>query len=168
MNREFRKGIFDPSSVATDLKTLSKNAKTLNKLTDDLTQQVGQIESVINALNLGLSSFVVIEESPDMTGVWSHYTRLWYVRDDKSKWGLTIDEFDEHNQDPENCRNHKSWAFREAPRVLRLKAVGFIPDLLADLVKQSENMTTQTAATLAQAKDIAANLLKPALDGSEK
>jgi hypothetical protein len=166
--RDFRKGSPDPSSVAADLKSLTANAKTLNKLTDELTKQVGQIETVINALNLGLTDWVVVDESSDLNGIWTYYTRLGYDKNDDGRWGLVISKYEEHDQDPDQVRNYKAWAFKDAPRRLRLKSTGYIPALLKDLVKQAEDLTKETEATLSQAKDIASNLYKPALDGPEK
>jgi hypothetical protein len=162
------KGSSDPSSVAADLKALAANSKILNQLTDDLTKQVAQIESIINALNLGISEWVVVDESFDPMSEWTDNTRLLYDKNEDGKWGLAIEKYEEHIQNPDLRRNYNAWAFRDAPRKLRLRAVAYIPALLGDLVKQSEELSKETAATLSLAKDIASNLYKPALDGPQK
>jgi hypothetical protein len=167
MLNDGRKAIFDPSATATDLKVLADKSKILNRLTDDLSKHVDQIESVINALNLGLSGWVWVEESSDDTGTWTHYIRLWYEKNE-GRWGLSIDEFDEYAQEPDEYRNRKSWVFKDAPRALRLKAVEKIPALIKVLCKEAEEMTAKTAATVTRAQEIASCLSKPTPAGSDK
>ncbi len=167
MLNDVQKSSVDPSAIASDLQVLAKTSQILNRLTDDLTKQVDQVESVINALNLGLSGYVYVEESSDENGMWTHFIRLWYEKTE-GKWGLSIDEFDEYAQDPDQYRNRKSWVFRDAPRTLRLKAVEKIPALIKALIKGAQEMTEKTASTVTRAQEIASCFSKPAPTGLGK
>jgi hypothetical protein len=158
------KTVVDPSAIESDLKVLAASSNNLNRLTDQLTGYIELVESVLNALNLGLKASVVVERSSDEDGTWCHYVRLWYDKID-GKWGLAVDEYDENQEDPNpdaSWINRKFWAFTDAPRALRLKVVPGIPDLIRALVKESERMAAATAATVARAKEIAASLSKSA------
>jgi len=156
----------DLSSVESDLKALATASKTLNNLTDQLTEQVAQIESVISALNLGLRVSVTVHSYSSDEEPWlSSDLRLSYDKND-GKWGFEIEEFDEDQNDPDHYRNYKSWTFKDAPRALRLEVVHHIPDLIKALVKESETVAKQVTEKLEDAKAIASTLFKPALDGA--
>jgi hypothetical protein len=157
----------DPSTIESDLKALTINSKTLNRLTDELAMHVERVESAVNSLNLGLTASVFAEQSSDGDGPWTHYVRLLYEKLG-GKWGLVIDEFDEHDHDPDQWRNHQTWAYGDAPRELRLMAADKIPDLLKALIKRSEEMAAKTAMTVGRAKEIATTLSKPAPDSRGK
>jgi len=153
-------------ALASDLKALADAAKNLNSFSDQLTQQVEQIESVINALNLGLRATVVVEADGDgdLAGLWTHYTRLLYDKVD-GRWGLAIDEYDEDVRDEETKHNYKIWAFCDSPRGSRLKVVDKIPELIKVLLKESQAMTLRVGQKLEEVNSIASNLFAPALDG---
>jgi hypothetical protein len=154
----------DSSAIESNLKLLTNNSKILNQLTDELTKYVEQVESAINALNLGLTVSVIAEAMGDLTGVVTHYVRLGYYKQD-GRWGLCIDEYDQHEQDPDNLRDYRAWAFKDAPRVLRLKVVDKIPDLMKALAEESEKMTAGTAEAVARAIEITESLPKKAPNG---
>jgi hypothetical protein len=156
----------DLSTVESDLKALTTASKTLNNLTDQLTEQVAQIESVINALNLGLRVSVVVRSYMDENQPWiSNTLRLSYGKND-GKWGLEIEEFDDDERDPEHHRDYTSWAFKDAPRSLRLEVVPKIPELIKEMVKEAEAAAAKVTQKLDDAKAIASSLFAPALDGS--
>jgi hypothetical protein len=155
----------DLSSVESDLKALATASKTLNNLTDQLTEQVAQIESVINTLNLGLRVSVTVHSYGSDDEPWlSSDLRLSYDKND-GKWGFEIEEFDV-DQNADHYLNYKSWVFKDAPRALRLEVVHKIPELIKAMVKESETVAKQVTEKLEDAKAIASTLFKPALDGS--
>jgi hypothetical protein len=167
MPRLGKSAVVDTSALESDLKVLAANSKNLNRLTDELSGYIAQVESTVNALNPGLKVSVIVERSSDEDGTWSHYVRLGYDKID-GRWGLSIDEYDENEEDPaDSWVNRKTWAFNDAPRSLRLMVVPSIPDLIKALVKESESMSAETAATVSRAKEIAASLSKsgPTLAG---
>ena len=87
MLHDLRKTV--PSTIESDLKTLASNSSNLNRLTDELTGYIDQVESTVNALNPGLKVSVVVQTSSDENGIWSHVVRLWYDKiDGKCAWPL--------------------------------------------------------------------------------
>jgi hypothetical protein len=150
----------DPSSIESDLKALATNSNNLNRLTDDLSNYVETIESTINVLNPGLKVSVVVARSSYEDGTWSHYVLLWYDKIE-GKWGLAVEEYDQNEEDPDAPQsNRKTWAFKDAPRALRLQVVTSIHDLIKALVKESESMARATEMTVARAKEIASSVRK--------
>jgi hypothetical protein len=162
---DLRKPQLDLSSLESDLKALTTNSKTLNSLTDQLTEQVAQVESVVNVLNLGLRVSIIVHSYSGDDEPWlSSDLRLSYDKND-GKWGFEIEEYDEdHNTDRRH--NYKSWKFKDAPRALRLEVVQRIPDLIKEMVKESEVAAKQVTEKLGDAKSIASSLQKLALDGA--
>jgi hypothetical protein len=156
---KYHKPAVDSTAIATDLQVLANSSKILNHLTDELTKHVEHIESSVNALNLGLRAFVIAESASDEDGRRSHDVRLCYEKID-GKWGLAIDEYDEDAADPVHCSNYSHWAFKDAPRALRLKVVPKIPDLIKALIKEAEKMTAETGETVSRALEIAISLSK--------
>jgi hypothetical protein len=151
-------------ALASDLKALTDASKNLNRSTDELTQQIEQIESTINALNLGLRASVIAEADDDESPLWTHYTRLLYDKNDGA-WGLVIDEFYESVSDEHTKHDYKGWRFSDAPRASRLKVIDKIPELLKVLVRESEAMAERVGEKLNDAKAIASSLFAPAPDG---
>jgi len=159
----------DLSTTESDLKALAAAANNLNNLTDKLTEQVTQIESVINTLNLGLKVSVIVSSYGEEEEPWaSHDVRLCYNKVD-GKWGFEIEEFDTDEQYAAGrYLNYHSWAFRDAPRSLRLEVVHRIPELIKAMVKEAEQVTSRFAEKLEDAKSIASTVFKPALDAPVK
>ena len=152
----------DPSTTASEFQALATNSNNLNRLTNELSNYVEAIESNINTLNPGLKVSVVVETSNYEEGAWRHYVLLWYDKIE-GKWGLAVEEYDENQDDPEaHPVNQKTWAFKDAPRALRLQVVSSIPDLIKELVKESGNMARATEMTVARVKEIASSLRKTA------
>jgi hypothetical protein len=151
----------DLSSVASDLKALTTASKTLNELTDKLTEQVAQIESVVNTLNLGLRVSVIVSSYGDDNEPWINYKkRLSYSKND-GKWGFEVEEFEDDDNDPGRYRNHASWAFKDAPRSLRLEVVHKIPELIKAMVQECERVADEINEKLDDAIAIAASLSAP-------
>jgi|SRR5579863_21136 len=151
----------DLSSVESDLKALTKASKTLNDLTDKLTEQVAQIESVVNTLNLGLRVSVAVHSYSGEDEPWlSSDLRLSYDKN-YGKWGFEIEEFEIDANDPDHYRNYRSWAFKDAPRLLRLEVVHKIPELMKAMVQESERAADQINEKLDDAIAIAASLSAP-------
>lgn len=165
MNRmlnDGRKAIFDLSAIESDLQVLADTSKNLNRLTDELTSYVELIESVVNDLNLGLAASVSVEEESDENGMCTHHVRLWYEKSD-GRWGFSIHEFDDYVHDPDQTHNLRSWVFKDASRMLRLKVVDRIPELIKALAKEAAEMTAKTASTVSRAQAIASTLAKPSV-----
>ncbi|HXM20998.1 MAG TPA: hypothetical protein VN948_07010 [Terriglobales bacterium] len=92
----------------------------------------------LKKLNLGISAWVVVSGNDDQSGEWWSreigYTRI------ADKWGIALKTASGNYQWPEHDSEEK-WLFKDAPRWMRIEAVGKIPDLLEALLKQAEDTT---------------------------
>ncbi|SRR5713101_6342931 len=157
----------DPSAIESHLKQLTAAAKTLNELSDTLTTQVGQIETIVNALNLGVRASVQVETlSLSEDRMCRQWLQLGYGKSG-NKWGFIVEELFRDLNNPDRD-DYDGWPFKEAPREFRIKAVDKIPELLEALVKKSAEVASDITKRVEYAKDIASNLYKLALDGPKK
>ncbi len=157
----------DPSAIESHLKQLTAAAKALNELSDTLTTQVGQIEAIVNALNLGVRASVQVET---LSLSEDHFCRSWLqlgYGKSGNKWGFIVEELFQDLNNPDGD-DYDCWPFKEAPREFRIKAVDKIPELLEALVKKSAEVASDITKRVEYAKDIASNLYKLALDGPKK
>jgi hypothetical protein len=150
-----------PPAVPNNLWRLANAAQNVNELSDRLTEQVSEIESAINKLNLGVDARVDVEVSSQ--DGFDRITRLRYGKA-SGKWGFIIEEF--VDQSPEET--YQEWAFKEAPRELRLKVVEWIPKLLDDLVNTSLKLASAINDKITLAKGLISLLPQPGPSGSNK
>ena len=77
------------------------------------------------------------------------------------KWGIALNkesgDYNYPDQDAEEC-----WLFNEAPRWMRIEAIGKIPDLLEALLKTTEDTTKKIKDKTAQAYELAVAMNKVA------
>lgn len=151
-----------PPAIPSNLWNLGNAAQNVNTLSDRLTDQVGAIENALNNLNLGVRATVDVEESPvdDLVVV---ILRLGY---DKvgGKWGFVIDQF--VASDPEDT--YVKWAFKDAPRELRLKVVEWIPKLLDELTNTSLKLASDINEKISLAQGLASLLPQPTSPSGSK
>lgn len=125
-------------SVEQSYLRLTLISQSLNAASDKLGQSITKVENLIKNLNLGISSWVNFQDSED-NGYYS-YERLVYTKEGKN-WGLFIKKGHGHEAEP--VETSEIWAFNEAPRELRVRAIKKLPDLLARLAKDSEAIMAQ-------------------------
>lgn len=154
--------LVDVFKAQTKLQALTNAAQNLNELSDRLTAQVAEIETTINKLNLGVRAVVDVETSSD-DGLSTCVLRLGYGKVD-GKWGFTIDQFLE--PDPEDT--YEKWAFKDAPRDLRLKVVERIPQLLDELTTTSIKLASVINEKITVTKQLAASFKLSSTAGSKK
>jgi hypothetical protein len=145
-----------PLDVQKYLQELSSTAKTLNELTDKLTKEVSSVEDAVNRLNLGVEASVEVGSWCDQYGA-SGLWRLSYGKH-AGKWCIFIEYLTEDSNAPPEDGTYEAWFFKDAPRDTRIKAVGKIPDLLAKLVKESQNLAEKISDGLTYAQEIAKSL----------
>jgi hypothetical protein len=150
------------SLIPTNLWALANAAQNLNQLSDQLTEQVVEIENSLNRLNLGVRATVDVE-TISQSEFAVHVLRLGYGKVD-GKWGLTIDQF--MDDDPENT--YEVWIFKDAPRDLRLKVIERIPQLLSELVRTSTQLASDINNKITLAKGLVSLLPQPSPSGSKK
>jgi uncharacterized phage infection (PIP) family protein YhgE len=147
-------------SRADYLTQLAAAARTLNEQSDLFTQQMAEVESAINKLNLGIPASVTVEEVKTNDFA-THFLDLEYGKLD-GRWCLIVTDYDDEVTSSEysNC---KQWAYRDAPRELRLKVVQRLPQLLEQLLKSATAAVSEISKGAAIAKELAVNLSEAGL-----
>lgn len=148
--------------IQSKAEALTKASQNLNDLSDRLSVEVGEIETIVNALNLGVRVNVIAETSSD-DGGYDHILRLGYSKS-TGKWGFIIEEFVEQSPDD----TYQVWAFKDAPRELRLKTVDRIPQLFDELVTKSDSLAAEISDKVKAAKQFASYLKLPRPSGLKK
>jgi len=141
-------------SLEETLRSLTAVSQTLNKSSDLLNESITEVENALKKFNLGIEARVGIYSQllDDRTGV-SHVIELKYGRH-QGKWGLlAVDYIDE---DPDSTWDERF--LREAPREVRLAAIGKLPDLIRVLIQESEKSAREAMAKAEAAREIAAGL----------
>jgi hypothetical protein len=123
-----------PAAIQSSFQQLSAAASSLNAASDRLTKIINEIESVLKPLNIGLHCWVKMGPGWSAPDGSSGYYQLGYTKV-SGKWGIALSEVSDYSDDDE------VWAFNDAPRTLRLKAVDYIPQLLDELTKKTADAT---------------------------
>ena len=155
-----------PSAKTVMLMTqLATAASTLNRLSDELTKEVSEIETTLNTLNLGIRA-EVRAKNLESIDTYSHWLRLAYGKK-AGKWGFIVEELEVDTNDPEGgtC---ESWLFKDSPREFRLHVVASIPALLDALVKKSDDTADEITKKVKFVKDLAFSFPKTSQQGSKK
>jgi hypothetical protein len=126
--------------LSAPFKRLAESAAKLNKVSDQLTIQIEQIDAALKRLNLGVTAWVTISENEDEDGNWSQ-EQIGYVRIG-SRWGIALRSRSAVRGDPGDPDETFS-AFADAPRQLRIRAVEFIPKLLDQISAEAEAMVAK-------------------------
>ena len=148
------------------LSKIASLSNTLNEASDQVSKQLAEIESALNAYRLGIEAWVkepFVDEyfttDPDKDGnrhVLNEAKKLGYGKF-RGKWGLLVESVTAGSEEvwlPETV------FLNDAPRETRLKAVDKIPELLEAITGQLVKTTEQASKKAAQAEEIAAALRK--------
>jgi hypothetical protein len=140
------------SRVQSSFQHLAESSGTLNSASDGLSKLVAELDSALKPLNIGLVCWVDIHAPwTSEDGSQTYREQLGYSKKG-GKWGValrTINEF-MYNDDPDV----EEWAFNDAPRQLRLRAVDRIPELLDEMVKQAAKFTKEIAEKTLQVQQL--------------
>ncbi len=146
-----------PERVQNSFKQLSLAAAELNAASDALAVAMSVWEAALEKLNLGISAWVTISGSGGEDDDW--WTRdVGYTRI-RGKWGIALKTASGNYSCPEMDSEEK-WLFNDAPRWMRIEAVGKIPELLEALLKQADDTTKKTKAKTEQAYELAMAMSK--------
>lgn len=141
-----------PEKAQDYYKKLSLAATNINSASDELGKAISTLDAALQKLNLGVSAWVQISGNEDGYGhYWSR--DIGYAKVGRN-WGIALRTVsgDDNRPDDEDV---ETWLFNEAPRWIRIEAVGKIPDLLEALVKRTEETTEKIKKKTAQAFDLA-------------
>jgi len=157
-----------PEKTLLSFSQLSSIAQSLNQATDDLTSVVGALDEALQRLSVGLVVWAQVDIWHDeIDGLTYEREEIGYAKVN-GQWGIAIRRTfgREDSSDPDEVRN--IWAFNDAPREARLRAVEKLPQVVDELGKAAAKVTEILNKKLAQTKDYAAaiGILNP--DGSRK
>jgi hypothetical protein len=96
--------------------------------------------------------------SNDSLDWWSRKVGYTKVAD---RWGIALKKVEGNHNYPEE-ESVEIWLFNEAPRWMRIEAVGGIPDVLDALLKEAEDTTKKIKDKTAQAYELAVAMNKVA------
>ncbi|HKM84980.1 MAG TPA: hypothetical protein VJW96_02165 [Terriglobales bacterium] len=143
--------------VQAAYKQLSLTATTLNSASDDLGSAISVLDAALQRLNLGITAWVTLSGNEDHYGEWWSrdigYTRVG------DKWGIALKTASGNYGNPDQDSVEK-WLFNDAPRWMRIEAVGKIPDLLEALIRQAEDTTKKIQDKTADVLELAAAMSK--------
>ncbi len=149
--------------VSTSFTKLSAAAKDLNKVSDELGQAITSIDYILQRLNLGVPTWVTIHGGEDQYNGMEYWSRDVGYAKIGSRWGIALctRKGDYNSPDEEEF---EAWLFNDAPRWLRVEGVEKIPDLLEELIKNTEQTTKKIKGKIDHAKQLA-EALALAADG---
>ena len=142
------------SRVHSSFQQLAAAASTLNSASDQLSKVVAEVDAALKPLNVGLVCWVDIHEPATRAdGRVTYYEQIGYAKVNGS-WGIAIRTMEEYDQSPGDSPDPEEWAFNDAPRKLRLKAIDAIPRLLEKLAKDAEKFTKSVTEKAAEAQQL--------------
>jgi hypothetical protein len=143
--------------VTTSFTKLSSAAKDLNKVSDELGQAITAIDYILQRLNLGVPTWVKIHGGEDQYTGMVYWSRDVGYAKIGSRWGIALCTREgDYNYPDEETR--EEWLFNDAPRWLRGEGVEKIPDLLEELIKNTEKTTQKIKGKIDHAKQLAGAL----------
>jgi hypothetical protein len=148
--------------VASSYKQLSAVASDLNAVSDELGKSIAELDAALKTLNLGVTVWAAIR-----SGGGDEYCQTWHWSEEigyakiGGKWGIALRTVNGDHQYPDDD-TVESWLFNDAPRSLRLSAIGNIPALLENLSKEAAETTKQIRSQLSEAQEVAAAVKKAA------
>jgi hypothetical protein len=150
--------------VENSFKKLTSAAQMLNSASDDLTKVISPLDAALKKLGLGVAAWVEISGNDDGANFWSRdlgYAKL------NGKWGIALRDVSGHHQNPDGDAE-EAWLFSEAPRWMRIEAVGKIPDLLEKLLQQVEDTAKKLKTKTVQAQELVSVIVALANNASEQ
>lgn len=136
--------------VQHSYKQLSLAAASLNAASDELGKAISLLDASLKSLNLGVTSWVTLSENQEENHWWQRDIGYTKIRD---KWGIALRTSSGDFSNPDMASEEK-WPFNDAPRWMRIEAVGKIPDLLEALVRQAEDTTRKIQKKTEQAFEL--------------
>ena len=146
--------------VQSSYQKLHSVAIDLNVASDEIGKSVVELDSALKKLNLGISDWVTV-----LSNEWPNGTfrsdDIGYTKIDGT-WGIALRTVKGHTEWPEEECSTETWLFNDAPRSLRLEAIGYIPDLLEKLSEKAVETTEEIKKKLFITQEIAAVVKKAA------
>lgn len=144
-----------PRTPKETFQKLTQVAASLNAASDQLAHPIRACEAVLKSLNLGVSAWVTISRAEHDSGAWWDRS-VGYAQYEQS-WRILL-RHRNGSGDPEDGIGEDIWPFDSAPRWQRVAAVAKLPELLAALLKRSEETVAEITSAVEKASDLAIEL----------
>jgi hypothetical protein len=138
--------------ITAAFEQLSTAAKNLNTASDELAKSVGQLDTALRKLNLGVATWVRLSRSEDSQGTFS-LRELGYAKVG-GRWGIALRTISGRDSSSEH-ENREEWLFNDAPRALRIQAIDMLPDLLEKLVRDAQLTARNITGKIQKAQQVA-------------
>jgi hypothetical protein len=136
--------------AAFSYKQLSTVASDLNTVSDDLGKMITELDLALKTLNLGISVWVTLSTDRSEDGEYYH-EELGYAKIG-AKWGIALRTIEGSDGWPE--ATIEKWLFNEAPRELRIAAIGKIPELFEQLSTEARETAEKIAKKLKKTQEL--------------
>lgn len=145
--------------VTNSIKQLSSAAQDLNTVSAEMGKAITAIDTVLQSLNIGVSTWARISGGSDEDGLSYWHRDLGYAKV-ANKWGISLRDVsgDVRDQD-ENC---DIWLFNDAPRWLRIEGVAKVPDLIDALIKNTLETTEKIKTKTSEVNELATAIAQAA------
>jgi hypothetical protein len=140
------------AKVQSSFQQLTEAATDLNSASDSLGRSISELDLALKKLNLGIRVWVTAQSDEEDAS----YRRkeLGYAKVD-GRWGIALRTVSGNYNDPDERDYIEEWLFNDAPRNLRIGAIGKIPELLAALSNEASETTKLIKGKLAEAEEVA-------------
>jgi hypothetical protein len=140
-------------NVGSSFERLSKTANSLNSASDRLNDALEKLNIALKSLNLGISSWTTFAAWED--GPLSEDQDIGYDKIN-GKWGIALRKVFEDLNRADDHVDITAWHFSEAPREMRLQAIGHLNKLIEQLNVDAAAATERVAHKTAEAEAFAA------------
>ena len=131
--------------------SLAATAANLNEASQKLSTLIDRLDSVLQRLNLGVTTWTLVTQggpAVDRNGSQYWFERLGYGKTGRKSWGLMLRKGQGDSLQILNPEQYDEWPFNEAPRELRMRAIKYIPNLLEELDRASQEMVEKLSASI--------------------
>jgi hypothetical protein len=137
--------------VQSSYQKLHAVAIDLNVASDQIGKLVGELDSALKKLNLGITVWVTVGSNEWEDGSFRSHD-IGYAKID-GEWGISLRIVNGNSNNPDQERTEE-WLFNDATRSLRLDAIGYIPALLEKLSEEAVKTTEEIKKKLSITQQI--------------
>jgi len=133
-------------------KQLNSVAANLNTASDELGRSISALDEALKKLGLGITSwFKFAGEESEHGNFWLR--KIGYAKIG-TRWGIALNRASGNCYDPDTA-SEETWLFNDAPRELRLEAIGHIADMLDNLIGDAETARQRIQDRASEAQQLA-------------
>lgn len=137
--------------LASAYKRLAASAEVLSTASDEFAKPISQLDEALKKLDLGLLTWERVSGGQDDDSYWRR--DVGYARIGRT-WGLAIRKINGNHAYPDD-ETIEQWLFNEAPRSYRIEALDKLPDLLEELIKNSDKTAKKLKEKAVEAQELA-------------